>query len=152
MPPARSDVLLARLKCDFNSISGRPFNYFYCPILQIDEEADLCKAHVINARFPNSNRAVTLQRKDVDNFFGTHFERDFMLMEFAHDADRSLSLEALSNRELGRIVRPRISSDGEVQDFYVSNSAAEIPQYHTEVRLAGFDKPIKLVIKATPRK
>ena len=142
---------LASLKDDFNSITGRNWSHFHCPILQVDEDVELCRAHVINASFPNSNRAVTVQRKDVDNFYGTHFERDFKLIEFAPDSGRSLSLEALKDRNLGRIVKPKISADGKDQDFYVGKSPADIPRGHTEVQLNGPGQPIKLVIKSAPR-
>ncbi len=150
MPPANIDDLLPSLREDFNAVSGRKWNHFHCPILQVDEDAELCKAHVINASFPNSNRAVTVQRKDVDNFFGTHFERDFKLIEFAPDAGRSLSLEALNDRDLARIVQPKISADGEDQDFYVTTNPSGIPKDHTEVRLGSSDQQITLVIKSSP--
>ena len=54
---------------------GEPFHHFYCPVLFLDDEAELCKAHIVNAVFAGSTR-WTVQRKDVDNFYGHVFESD----------------------------------------------------------------------------
>jgi hypothetical protein len=65
---------LELLRKDYKSIRGKPFNYFYCPILFRDENVPLCRGHIVNRAFPNSYRVWTAQRKDVDNFFWTYFE------------------------------------------------------------------------------
>ena len=48
---------------------------FYCPILHVEEDAELCRGHIR----PKSvgGRDWVVQRKDVDNFFGWFAEADF---------------------------------------------------------------------------
>ena len=48
---------------------------FFCPILMVEEKAELCKGHLL----PQSvgGRDWVVQRKDVDSFFGTFVEADF---------------------------------------------------------------------------
>ena len=70
------------LRVDFESVTGNPFQHFFCPILFKDERAQLCRAHVINRRFRNSYPARTNQRADVDAWFGTLFENDFLALEY----------------------------------------------------------------------
>ncbi|PQV62436.1 hypothetical protein B1R32_13611 [Abditibacterium utsteinense] len=78
-------TLLEALRADFKNVTGRPFEHFYCPILQRDGPAELCMGHVVNkAFFDTSNRVserCILQRKDVDNFYGSHFEPRFLLVD-----------------------------------------------------------------------
>jgi hypothetical protein len=70
---------LSALRADYETVTGRPFSHFYCPILFRDEPVDLCQAHI--AAFHDSSRAGTVQRADVDNFVGSVFEADFVAMQ-----------------------------------------------------------------------
>ena len=65
---------LEELREDFESVRGKPFEYFYCPILHIDEDVPLTKGHVV----PESmgGRSKVLQRRDIDNGFGSFFEAE----------------------------------------------------------------------------
>ena len=65
---------LEELRQDFESVRGKPFKYFYCPILHVDEDVPLTKGHII----PESmgGRSKVLQRRDVDNGFGSFFEAE----------------------------------------------------------------------------
>ena len=49
---------------------------FLCPILQLEERVPLCKGHIV----PKAVRGRTwvVQRKDVDNFYGSFAEADFI--------------------------------------------------------------------------
>lgn len=49
---------------------------FLCPILLRDERAILCRGHVL-PKSVGSSADTVLQRKDVDNFFGSFVEADF---------------------------------------------------------------------------
>ena len=77
---------LEKLRNNFKTIEGRPFNKFYCPILFKDEDEDLCEAHIINKAFKNSSKKWTVQRADVDNFYGTYFESDFVKIQHRDEA------------------------------------------------------------------
>ena len=84
---------LEQLRADYESVSDRPWHFFYCPILHRDEETELCAGHIINqaledvrtARGPSNVRMSTttlghclketflaLERK-VANFKSTRF-------------------------------------------------------------------------------
>ena len=68
------------LREDYRRFSHKPFVHFYCPILHVDEPAELQKGHIINEAFSDSSRAWVVQRKDVDNFFASPFESDFEII------------------------------------------------------------------------
>jgi len=75
---------IENLNTDYLSVVGHPFHHFFCPILFKDEDVALCKAHVINQAFQNVSRVWTVQRQDIDNFYGSNFEADFVLLQDAH--------------------------------------------------------------------
>ena len=65
---------LEQLRKDFESVRGRRFDHFYCPILHVDEAVPLTKGHIV----PESlgGKSLVLQRTDVDNGFGSFFEAE----------------------------------------------------------------------------
>ena len=72
----RNDKRLRDLKRSFRNPSAtRSKREFYCPILEVNEPAELCRGHIV----PKSvhGRSWVVQRKDVDNFFGTFAEAGF---------------------------------------------------------------------------
>ena len=84
---------------DYESIVGSGFRHFYCPILHTDEDTLLQKGHVINDAFGGSNKSWVVQRRDVDNWFGSHFEADFVKLK---DAYRLSLFEILSDPKNAR--------------------------------------------------
>ena len=68
---------LEDLRSDHESVTGSPFKHFLCPILFRDDDTELCRAHVINKSFQESDRSWTVQRADVDAWYGSMFEADF---------------------------------------------------------------------------
>lgn len=56
------------LSADNESVTGRSFKHFFYPILYRDEDTELCRAHVINRAFKESNHSWTVQRADVDSW------------------------------------------------------------------------------------
>jgi hypothetical protein len=69
---------LEALRTDYASVAGVPFQTFFCPVLFRDEDVELCRAHLVNQAFAGASRRWTIQRKDVDEFFGAFFESDFV--------------------------------------------------------------------------
>lgn len=65
---------IERLRADFESVTGKPFRHFYCPILHLDEDTALTKGHVVPESLGGSARV--LQRRDVDQGFGSFFEAE----------------------------------------------------------------------------
>ena len=72
---------LDMLNADYAQIKGQPFSHFFCPILFRDEDVELCKAHVVNQAFPEAPQDWTIQRKDVDNFYVSIFESEFVAIQ-----------------------------------------------------------------------
>jgi hypothetical protein len=45
---------LETLRSDYREATGSSFSHFYCPILFRDQDAELCRAHIVNSAFPDS--------------------------------------------------------------------------------------------------
>jgi hypothetical protein len=73
----RLNARVDKLREDFQAETGQPFKHFFCPILHVDEPVPLCEGHIINKAFGTCNAWVP-QRQDVDNFFGSMVEADFI--------------------------------------------------------------------------
>lgn len=137
---------LASLRLDYLSVVGRPFEHFYCPILFRDEPAGLSKAHVINLAFPESERRWTIQRTDVDSFFGSLFERDFVLL--AERGKHDL-FDVLTNRRLSSRLRPKLLADGKPVGHYIPTGP--VPASHSELAVYRDDgPPVRLALKIDP--
>lgn len=120
---------LEELRSDFSSAHGAPFRFFYCPILFNDEDVELCEAHVINESFPSSSRKWTIQRKDVDNFFGAHFEADFVGIQHI---GRFSPEECFVSKDLVSTFKPKLLLHGEVVPHYHA-AKGQVPAHHATV-------------------
>src|SRR5258708_25929940 len=99
------DTELEKMRADYIEVTGQAFQHFFCPILQKDEHTDLLMGHIVNHGFPDSPRDQVVQRKDVDNFYGPHFESQFVAMRI--QAAKSIS-ELFTDRTLRDQLRPTI--------------------------------------------
>jgi hypothetical protein len=131
---------LQRLNANYTGVVGRPFVHFFCPVLFRDEETELCKAHIVNVAF-RGRQPWTVQRKDVDNFYGSMFESEFVDLR---NRGRRLQ-EILSDPVLIRRFRPSFSVDGRTVDFYYATDP--VPPCHTQLMdRTGRDTPVVLKI------
>ena len=135
---------LNTLRADFESVTGNPFQDFFCPILFKDEKVRLCRAHVINRRFRDSDRSWTIQRADVDAWFGTLFEDDFLALEYK---DQSVIEDALTDKDLTRRFRPRLTVDGQIVDYFLSRGRVPGPQTSGELDVKGRKMQVGLKCK-----
>jgi hypothetical protein len=135
--PAEREIeeKLKSLRADYEAKEGRAFAHFFCPVLFRDEPAELCRGHIINKAFPNTSRAWTVQRKDVDNFFGTNFEADFVVLREAQARD--VLDRVFDDPQLHTKLSPRILLDGEEVGHYGLRKAP-LPEKFTAV---GLDRP-----------
>lgn len=141
----QAKLKIEALRKDFAGVSGRPFAHFFCPFLFQDEVAPLCKAHIVNTAFPESSRRWTLQRQDVDNFFGAVFESDFV--DLRHEQS-GLSLEAVINPSLYKRLRPQILLDGKsVEHFLVKGP---IPREFATITIEEEGRTARLAVKMSP--
>lgn len=137
--------LLENLKKDFKRITETTFNYFYCPILFCDEETELCKGHIVNQAFGRSHSEWIIQRKDVDNFYGIHFEADFIGIQYI---DRRLDiLNSFSDRNHLSLFRPKITRNGQPVPYYPFSEKLKTPKDHTPIIIESAEKQINLNLK-----
>ncbi len=95
-----------------------------------DEDVDLCEAHIINKAFRDSPKNWTVQRKDIDNFYGAHFESDFVDIQYVG----KLSPEQMVvDKHTASKFRPEIYCEGERVDYYPARGP--IPKNHTGLAL-----------------
>ncbi|MGD0724358.1 MAG: hypothetical protein ABSB63_02220 [Spirochaetia bacterium] len=133
------------LREDFKATTGDAFQYFYCPILFQDENVQLCKAHIINRALPKSAKDWTIQRKDVDNFYGSIFESDFAAIKYKDN--RSVG-DAFVDKDLSRVIQPKIIAGGKPVEYFHSDEA--IPEKHTRMVLEHQGKSATLWLKMSP--
>ena len=125
---------LMKLNQDFTEVMGKPFTHFFCPILFRDEDTELCQAHIINEAFANSTRECTVQRKDIDNFYGSRFEADFVDMARFKDTP---FLEILADPFLSKRFKATVLLNGNpVEHFYPTS---EVPEKFSIVQVADSD-------------
>jgi hypothetical protein len=115
-----SAVLKARLESLGADVKGKPFEYFFCPFLFRDENVSPCEGHVLNKALGVGKSIWTVQRKDVDSFFGSRFEADLTKLQYrgalsAHNV--------LSDGSLRRKLRPRLLASNRKVDFFIPQGA-----------------------------
>ncbi len=143
----RKDVQLRleRMRQDYAAVTGSPFRYFYCPVLFRDEEVPLCRGHVVNRAFTGSSGTWTVQREDVDDFFGSKFEADFSVLRHR---GQTAGPDVLVDCTLRASLKPKIKSGGaEVQHFV---ARGPIPKEFTPVGVEDSRRPKVLGLKMTP--
>jgi hypothetical protein len=138
---------LLSLQADFMSVTGRPFEHFYCPIMLEDRDVPLCMGHIINGACPNSFKGCVVQRQDVDNFFGTFAEAAFTTNVQARSMK---SGEALHDPELVKKLQPKLVVEGEVWPHY-PDRGLDVPTSHTRISVqAGGGEGVHWVLKKKP--
>lgn len=133
---------LEELRTDHETATGSSFKHFLCPILFRDDDTELCRAHVINKSFQESDRSWTVQRADVDAWYGSMFEADFLAIEMK---DQPIIEEALSDSDMARRFRPRLRVDGEAVPYYLRDGP--VPDTHTAVQLEVSGQSVQLGLK-----
>jgi hypothetical protein len=133
------------LRADYAEISGEPFSHFFCPILFKDEDTPLCRAHIINQAFSDSPRDCTVQRADVDSFYGSRFEADFIDIETFKDAS---PLDILTDKKRSKRFSSKVLVEDEpVEHFF---GGAKIPEQFTRIKFEGKEVSIPFGLKMRP--
>lgn len=133
------------LRADFTSVVGQPFSYFFCPILFRDEDRPLCQAHIVNAAFKESSRRWTLQRQDVDNFYGSMFESEFVDLQHPRDG---IAAEAFVDPRLYKRLRPKILLEGREVEHFVANGP--VPAIFSKVVFQHQGRSVQIGLKLPP--
>lgn len=137
---------LEELRADYSRIKGQPFTHFYCPILFQDEDVPLCEGHIINKAFRNTSRAWIVQRKDVDSFYGSRFESEFVAIEY-HTENLSPD-KVFADKKLSKKFRPRILLDDEPVEYFVAQG--NIPDHFTRIEFDSNGQSVQLGLKMPP--
>jgi len=100
---------LPHYRRDYEQVEGKPFNHFFCPILGADEPvvspAELIQGHILSKAFWSVPRTWVIQRSDVDNFYGTHFEADFETLQYR---DELTPIKLLTDKTFNEKFSPQI--------------------------------------------
>ena len=136
---------LEELKADYCDVKGEPFSHFYCPILFMDENTPLCEAHIINQAFNDSARTTTVQRADVDSFYGSRFESDFL--DVQNYKERSMA-EIVTDKALSKRFGSKILLEDKPVDFFFGSG--EIPPQFTPINLEKVKLTVPFGLKMHP--
>jgi hypothetical protein len=136
---------LQELRADYTQVAGQPFAHFYCPMLFRDEDVPLCQAHIINKPFPDSSRDWTVQRVDVDSFYGSKFEADFIDILYNESGSPG---KVLTDKTLSKRFQPRIFVDGKPVDHFAAKD--NIPERFTPVEFRYEGQSVQLGLKMSP--
>ena len=132
----------ARLNARALEQCGLEIKHFLCPILQVDEDVPLCKGHVIPEALGDSGITV-LQRKDVDNFFGSAIEAAFIAV--VNDGDRN-PIDIFTDPSRHRQHRPTTALGDTTVGHYFPTDESKIPGDHLPAFVADeHGKAVKLV-------
>jgi hypothetical protein len=123
----------------------RPFAHFFCPILHVDEDAELQEGHIINRAFEHSSRAWVVQRRDVDGFFGSLFEADFVKLQDMHT--RTMA-DLFFDPDLNRRFRPRILRNEDPVAY--TTRQPPLPDVFTPVSLGDDEQSLTIGVKMSP--
>jgi hypothetical protein len=110
-----------------------------------DEDVDLCRAHLVNRAFPESNRSWTVQRTDVDNFYGRIFEGDFVDVQYHGEPSPD---QIIVDPDLSKKLRPQILLGDEVVPHFMAHDP--VPDHFTEAIVGGPCGAIRLGLKIHP--
>lgn len=130
-----------KLQANYTNVVGHSFKYFYCPILYKDENVPLCRSHIINKDIYGAARAWTVQRKDVDNFYGSNFEADFTNFQYANKSP----VEMLTNKELHKKLKPEMLLNRNQVDYFIGKE--KIPEQFTPITFGHDGRSVIIGLK-----
>ena len=144
---AKIVLKLEKLRADYAHVIGQPFSHFYCPILFRDENTELVEAHIINRAFRDSSRHWTVQRKDIDNFYGSNFEADFVDIQYNENRD---IYKTITDKTLANKFHPRILVDNKPIDYFFAEDSG-VPNHYTPIGLESNGHTTLLGLKMSPK-
>jgi hypothetical protein len=136
-----------RFRADYAQHEGQPFKHFYCPVLFRDENVELCEAHIVNKAFRDTARAWTVQRADVDNFFGGTFEGEFTVLQDMSDGIK-LFENVFADSALHRNFKPQILLDGQAVGHFFETG--QVSDRFTPLIMEQGEQTVSLWLKMHP--
>jgi hypothetical protein len=148
------------LRADYLRTQGHPFEHFYCPMLMKDEPTDLMLGHVANVKFEDVPEYKLVQRKDIDGWYGSMFEADFLnLVRFQNKQITDLFFWGKPRRRKKNdhktppMLKPLIKAgEQEIPYYYLSDKLDELPvNEHTLLEMNSQNGDfLRLALKKTP--
>jgi hypothetical protein len=134
-------------RADYESVTGKRFDHFFCPILHRDEQVEMCRGHVVADAFEICDEWVP-QRKDLDNFYGSAVEAD--LIKVVEDRGKN-PFRIWLDPELRKRHRPKLEYDGKEWGHYFPKGDVPQVEGHTPIVVDGPDGiRHKMMVKVTP--
>jgi hypothetical protein len=125
-----------------------PFKHFFCPMLMKDEHVELMLGHVVNEKFRTVPEYLIRQRQDIDGWYGSVFEADFITV--VKSREKNLN-ELFLGGKPARGLRPVIRAGGEEIPFYSLKDGQEPIETHTLLELQGNSSGfMRFALKKTP--
>jgi hypothetical protein len=142
------EAKLRELRAQFEEVTGKTFSHFYCPVLLRDEDVELYKAHIVNEAFSSVGRHWTVQRADVDGFYGSFFESDFV--DIQHQGQITAA-RSMVDKALAKKFRPQILVKGHPVPYYYPPEATPTVADHAKIQFEGDYGAVELRLKLTPK-
>ncbi len=101
----------------------------------------------MNEAFPNTSRRWTVQRQDVDGFYGAFFESEFV--DVLYHEDPSLE-KVLADRKRAKRFKPKIFINDKLVDYY-RLADKDIPKGYTRLNLQANGQTVELGLKIPPK-
>ena len=130
-------------RADFQRCTGQPFEHFYCPILHEDIPTRLQKGHVINESFKGAPGFWVVQRRDVDSFFGKHFEADFDA--FVYSQGKPL-IDFFRDKKLYQHFRPKLLWGNDRINYFIYDTKRSVPNGHQLIEFPADDDSGSLIL------
>jgi hypothetical protein len=117
---AVTESTIAHFAKRFEEATGKAPNRFVCPITLLDDpNAELCDGHILCDKLKSASKLTVVQRKDVDNRFGSYIESDFVKFANFRDAAQEDILRAGHNLTI-------TSSTGERMPAFFARDEAKV--------------------------
>jgi hypothetical protein len=139
---------LQSLNNNYLQVSRKNANHFFCPILFEDESTELCEAHIVNKALPDSSRVWTVQRADVDAFFGSRFESDFINIQYS---DPESAEQVLSNKNAFKQVSPKLLLNDDPINYFPFKGTKPLPEQFTQINYSDESNTIQFGVEMTPQ-
>jgi hypothetical protein len=138
------------LRADYERQTGSPFRTFYCPMLMRDELPEPILGHVVPEKFEGVPEYKIIQRPDIDNWYGSMFEADFLTLT-RHQGENIHDL--FFGGKPARGLKPKIVAGGEDISYYIlKDDPEDMPiNEHTLMEINGKNGGfLRLALKKSP--
>jgi len=136
-------------QADYAQFNKHCVDKFLCPILFVDDDAALCKAHIVNQAIPDVSDNWTIGRADVDNWYGSFVEANFLGIRYYEG--RSMQ-ELIIDKELSRYLNVKLFVNGQPTQYFPLNKSP-LPKGFTRFNVEAEDGKIRnFAIKVDPEK